>query len=168
MKTKSKTPAFLASWWILLLIGCWLISSGCVAVSVTAPLSGDRAEGKNTFGTVYLTSGAFTRPHRVIGVVQMTQKGYRWLHEQEVISEANPDSVLYRIGTYVRQQGADGIQHLILIDQNPQTSEEKTARQISTAIRIINQINRGEPPTALGEGTETKYMVKGELVKFLD
>ena len=143
-----------------------LIVSGCAAVSVTVPLSDNRAEGRDTFGLIYLTSGTFQRPHQIIGIVQMTQEGYRWLHENEVITEANPDSILYKIGAFVRGKGAEGIQHLVVIDANPQTSGEKTAKQIITAIKVVDQVRRGRAPTALSEGTRTKYLVRGELVKF--
>jgi len=143
-----------------------LIVSGCAAVSVTTPLSDTRAEGRDTFGLVYLTSGTFSRPHQIIGIVQMTQEGYRWLHENEVITEANPDSILYKVGAYVREKGAEGIQHLVVIDANPQTSGEKTAKQVITVIKVMDQVRRGEAPTALSEGTRTQYLVWGELVKF--
>jgi hypothetical protein len=142
------------------------LGSGCVAVSRTAPLSQSTAEKGPTFDTISLTSGEFARPHRVIGVIQMQQEGYKWLHEKEVIADADPDSVLYKLGQAARYEGAQGIQHLVLIDGNPQSPEEKTARQVATVIKILDAIANRRPPMALGDGTQTIYFVKGELVQF--
>ena len=96
----------------------------------------------------------------------MTLNGYRWLHEQEVVGD--PNNILYSVAALARDNGAQGIQHLELIDTNPQTRAEKIAKQIDTAIKVADQLEKGEAPTALGDGTETRYFVKGELVVFED
>ena len=138
--------------------------SACAAVSKTPPLSRPDATGKPRFAAIYLTSGTFSRPHRPVGVVQMTMKGYRWLHEEDVAGD--PNDLLYSVAALARDNGAHGIQHLELIDTNPQTRAEKISKQIDTAIRVAEQVEEGDPPTGLGEGTETRYFVKGELVIF--
>ncbi len=148
---------------LLLCIGLMALSA-CAAVSRTPPLSRPDATGKPTFGSIYLTSGTFSRPHRPVGVVQMTLKGYRWLHGKDVAG--GPNDLLYTVAALARDNGAHGIQHLELIDTNPQTKGEKIAAQIDTAIRVAEQVEKGDPPTALSEGTETRYFVKGELVIF--
>jgi hypothetical protein len=145
-----------------------LFLAACTARSVTPPLSPPVARGQRTFGTVYLSSGVFKRPHQVIGVVQLTQTGYKWLHEIEVIDDANAGSILFKIGEFARQNGADGIQSLELIDMNPQTPGEKKKKQLETAMHVAQQLHKGEAPTAAEEGTETRYEVKGELVVFTD
>ena len=150
-----------------LLVGAGLMAlSACSAVSRTPPLSRPDATGKPTFSSIYLTSGTFSRPHRPVGVVQMTLEGYRWLHEEEVAGD--PNDLLYKVAALARDNGAQGIQHLVLIDSKPQTRAEKIAKQIDTAIKVVEQIEKEDPPTALGEGTKTRYFVKGELVVFED
>ena len=151
---------------LTILIVAMLALSGCVAIMKTPPLSRSEAASGPTFSSVYLTSGRFDRPHTSIGVIQLEQEGYRWLHEREVVSEANPESILYKIGKLAQDQGADGVQNLLVVDLNPQSPEETTAKQVMTAIRVIQQIASRQAPTALGEGTKTRYAVKGELVKF--
>ncbi|MEE2657115.1 MAG: hypothetical protein VX733_01345 [Candidatus Latescibacterota bacterium] len=138
--------------------------SACAGVSRTPPLSRPDATGKPTFGSIHLTSGTFSRPHRQIGIVQMTVKSHRWLHEKDV--SGDPNDLLYTVAALARDNGAQGIQHLVLIDTNPQTRAEKIGKQIDTAIRVINQVEKKDPPTSLAEGTETRYFVKGELVVF--
>ncbi len=140
--------------------------SACATVSRTPPLSRPDATGKPTFANIYLTSGTFSRPHRPVGVVQMTLHGYKWLHEVEVAGD--PNDILYAVATLARDNGAQGIQHLELIDSKPQTRAEKISKQIDTAIKVFDQAEDGDPPTALGDGTESRYFVKGELVVFED
>lgn len=145
-----------------------LFLAACTARSVTPPLSPPTARDQRTFGTVYLSSGVFKRPHQVIGVVQMTQTGYKWLHEIEVVDDANPGSILFKLGEFARRNGADGIQHLEILDMNPQTPGEKKQKQLETAFRVAQQLHSGKTPSAAQEGTETRYEVKGELVVFAD
>ena len=150
----------------LLVCASLMALSACAAVSRTPPLSRPDATGKPTFASIYLTSGTFSRPHRPVGVVQMTLEGYRWLHEKDVAGD--PNDLLYKVAALARDNGAHGIQHLVLIDSKPQTRAEKIAKQIDTAIKVAEQIKKEDPPTALGEGTKTRYFVKGELVVFED
>ena len=150
-----------------LLVAAGLMAlSACSAVSTTPPLSRPDATGKPTFASIYLTSGTFARPHRPVGVVQMTLEGYRWLHAKELAGD--PNDILYKVAALARDHGAHGIQHLELIDSKPQTRAERISKQIDTAIRVFEQAKEGDAPTALGEGTETRYFVKGELVVFED
>ena len=152
---------------IRLLGGAGMLAlSACSAVSTTPPLSRPGATGKPTFASIYLTSGTFSRPHRPVGVVQMTLEGYRWLHAEDVVGD--PNDLLYKVAALARDHGAHGIQHLELIDRKPQTRAERISRQIDTAIRVFEQAKEGDAPTALSEGTETLYFVKGELVVFED
>jgi hypothetical protein len=104
----------------------------------------------------------------VIGVIQMTQTGYKWFHEIEVIDDANPASLLAKIGRYARQHGADGVQHLVLVDLDPQTPADKAGKQIDSAIRIRRALDRGRPIDIAREGTRTRWEVRGELVRFID
>ena len=96
----------------------------------------------------------------------MTLEGYRWLHEEDLAGD--PNNILYAVAALARDNGAHGIQHLELIDTKPQTMAEKIAKQIDTAIQLFDQAEKRDPLTALGEGTETRYFVKGELVVFED
>ncbi len=142
--------------------------AGCTAVSHTPAFSGSRASRPSPYHTVHLTSGSFSRPHRVIGIIQAKQEGYRWLHEKELVEGANPRSVLYFVAKSARDQGADGVQHLVFIDENPQSPGEKTAKQVHTALKILQAVAEERPPTALAEGTETSYRIQGELIEFTD
>ncbi len=155
-------------WAPLLAVALAMGASSCVAVSRTAPLNARTAEGPPLFGTVHVTSGTFSRPHQVVGVFQTTQEGYRWMHELEVVSDADPNSILYKVSLLALQAGAQGIQRLELVDENPQSIEERRMKQVQTAVRFVEQMQRGQPPGALGEGTETRYHAKGELVRFTE
>ncbi len=115
-----------------------------------------------------LTSGAFAQPHHVIGVMQMTQTGYKWLHEIEIVDDARPESLLFKIGSYARELGADGVQHLELVDLDPQTPADTAGKKIDSTIRIAQAIDRKQYASIAGEGTKTRYEVRGELIKFID
>lgn len=144
-----------------------LFLNGCTATSMSPALSAQpRPPLRN--GTVWLTSGSFKEKHQIIGVIQMLQTGYKWMHEVEIITDSNPASILYQVAAYAHSQGADGVQHLVIIDENPQTPGEKGAQQVATMIRLIDQVRSNRVPTAAGEGTKTRYHVKGELVKFTE
>src|SRR5687768_17122943 len=93
-----------------LVIAC--LATACTATTVSPPLTARGSpDPRRTFGNEQLTSGAFHRPHYVIGVMQMTQTGYKWLHEIEIVDDARPDSLLFKVGSYARELGADGVQH---------------------------------------------------------
>ena len=115
----------------LLVAALFALGTGCTAVSLSPPLSPSPTPQTDP-GRQYvlLSSGSFDRPHQSIGVLQMTQTGYRWFHEVEVVADANPASILYKIAAYARENGADGVAHLELIDLNPQNPGEKLAKQV--------------------------------------
>jgi hypothetical protein len=145
-----------------------LLAGACTATTVSPPLSARGSpDPRRTFAHVVLTSGAFQQPHHVIGVMQMTQTGYKWLHEIEVVDDARPESVLFKVGSYARELGADGVQHLELLDLDPQTPAEKAGKQIDSAVRISRAAQRGDYASIAGEGTKTRYEVRGELIKFI-
>jgi hypothetical protein len=141
--------------------------TACTAKTLSPPLSGATAHDRK-FGGVYLTSGALKRPHRVIGVVQMTQSGYKWLHEVELVDDARPESLLFRIGDYARSLGADGVQHLQLIDLDPQTPADNANRKINSVIRMEKAIERKQYASIAGEGTKTYWEIRGELIQFVN
>lgn len=146
-----------------------LATAACTATTVSPPLTARGSPApRRTFGSVHVTSGAFARPHRAIGVVQMTQTGYKWMHELEVVDDANPESLLFKIGRYARAHGADGVQHLILIDLDPQTPADKAGKQIDSTVRIARSAQRGQYATIAGEGTKTRWEIRGELIQFVD
>jgi hypothetical protein len=136
----------------------------CTAKTISPPLSSTFTA--RTFDGVLLTSGRFEQPHRVTGVIQLTQDGYKLFHELEVVEDANPSSLLFKIGSYARSLGADGVQHLELIDLDPQTPAETAGKQMNSAVRIHRDVKRGKPATIVGEGTKTRWEVRGELVRF--
>ncbi len=167
----------------LLAFACLLALSACSAVSRTPPLSRPEATGGPVFESIYLTSGSFQRSHKPIGVVQMTLDGYRWLdpelsigsRDEEIVIGGklgavelggDPNGILYKVAALARDNGAEGIQHLVLLDTKPQTRGERVSKQIDTTIKVIEQLEDGDFPTALAEGTKTRYFVKGELVVF--
>ena len=119
------------------------------------------AEGTRAFNGVYLTSGQFSRPHQVVGVPQLTQEGYKWMHEVEVVGDANPASILYKVAAFASEHGATGIQGLELIDLKPQTEYDKVSKQMES----VGRIQRGESNIA-EEGTKTRWVVRGEMVIF--
>lgn len=146
-----------------------LVATACTATTVSPPLTARGSpDPRRTFGSVQLTSGAFHQPHHVIGVMQMTQTGYKWLHEIEVVDDARPESLLFKIGSYARELGADGVQHLELIDLDPQTPADTAGKKIDSTIRIARAIDRKQYASIAGEGTKTRYEVRGELIKFID
>lgn len=141
---------------------------GCTAVSVSPPLTSRPADVEPAPGSVSVTSGQFDRPYQVVGVVQMTQTGYRWMHEVEVVSDANPRSILYKIAAEADRMGADGVQFLELVDLDPQSPGERTSKQIDSAVRLASKARRGSLTAGdvAGEGTKTRWEVRGELVRF--
>ncbi len=142
---------------------------GCTAVSVSPPLSSMSATpGAYDPAYVPLTSGALRRPHRAVGVFQMTMRGYRWFHEVEVVDDADPRSILYQVARYAREHGAQGVQYLSLVDLKPQTPAEKVGRQLDSAVRIADHVRADRPERIAGEGSETRWAVQGELVVFVD
>jgi len=142
----------------------------CTAVSVSPPLSSKTPTAEAPPGTVAVTSGQFRRPFQVVGVVQMTQSGYRWMHEVEVVDDANPGSILYKLAHFANQKGANGIQFLELVDLDPQTPGEIAKKQFESAVRIADKAGSGDLDVGdvAQEGTETRWEVRGELVRFLD
>src|SRR5688500_630685 len=106
-----------------------VVLSACTAKTISPPLSS--AFTARTFDGVLLTSGRFEQPHRVSGVIQMTQSGYKLFHELEVVEDANPESLLFKIGSYARAHGADGVQYLELIDLDPKTPAETAGNQMN-------------------------------------
>ncbi len=145
-----------------------LVLAACTAKTISPPLTARGSpDPHHTFDHVRLTSGAFTEPVRVLGVVQMTQTGYKWLHEIEVEDDARPDSLLFNIGSYARSLGADGIQHLRVIDLDPQTPAEVAEKKINSVVNIHNAIEKKQYASIAGEGTKTRWEVRGELVQFL-
>jgi hypothetical protein len=149
-------------------LGLVLATAACTATTISPPLTARGSpDPRRTFGSVHITSGAFTQPHRVIGVVQMTQSGFKWMHEVELEDDARPGSLLFNIGSYARSLGADGVQHLKLLDLDPQTPADTASKQIDTAIRIRDQVARKQVPTAAADGTATRWEIRGELVQFI-
>jgi hypothetical protein len=140
-----------------------LMLTACTAVSVSPPLSPKLTGEVRTFNGVYITSGTFARPYRVIGVFQMTQTGYKWFHEVEVVDDANPGSILYKAGAVAANHGAQGVQRLVLVDLDPQTPAEVMQNQVKSAQRIAEGKSN-----IFEEGTETRWMILGEMVQFLD
>jgi hypothetical protein len=146
-----------------------LATAACTASTVSPPLTARGSpDPRRTFDHVQITSGGFQRPHYVIGVMQMTQSGYKWLHEIQIVDDANPKSLLFKIGSYARELGADGVQHLQLIDLDPQTPADNANAKINTVISIADAIDKKQYAKIAGEGTETRYEVHGELIKFVD
>lgn len=146
-----------------------VMPAGCTAVSMSPPLTSQLPQGQlDSRHHVPLTSGHFQRPYRVIGVFQMTQEGYKWFHEVEVVDDANPSSILYRVGVLARKHGADGVQYLELVDMDPQTPGEKIQKQLDSTVRIAKAADQGRPADIAKEGTKTRWEVRGELVVFTD
>ncbi|MBT8495858.1 MAG: hypothetical protein KJO07_22635, partial [Deltaproteobacteria bacterium] len=125
-----------------LLAACTL---GCTAVSVSPPLSPQSSEAHAPRrGEVQLTSGSFNRQVEVLGVMQMTQTGYRWFYEVEVVTDANPASILFKVAQYARAHGADGVQRLELVDLKPQNDAERTSKQVQGIMRVADAAKRGQ------------------------
>jgi hypothetical protein len=140
-----------------------LMLAACTAVSISPPLSPKLTGEVRTFNGVYLTSGTFARPHQVIGVFQMTQTGYKWFHEVEVVDDANPGSILYKAGAVAAGHGAHGVQRLMLVDLDPQTPSDKLQKQMESARRVAEGKS-----SVFEEGSETRWVILGEMVQFLD
>lgn len=143
---------------------------GCTAVSVSPPLSSRTPATRAEPGTVALTSGQFRRPYRVVGVFQLTQTGYRWFHEVEVNADAHPGSILYQVAHHAHAHGADGVQFLELVDTDPQTPSDRASKQVDSAVRIADAFDKGTLTAGdvAGEGTKTRWEVRGELIRFVD
>jgi hypothetical protein len=143
--------------------------SACTATTVSPPLTARGSpDPRRTFDHVLLTTGSFQQPHYVVGVMQMTQTGYKWLHEIEVVDDARPESLLFKIGSYAHELGADGVQHLELVDLDPKTPAETASAKIDSAVRISRDLEKKQYASIAGEGTKTRYEVRGELIKFVD
>ena len=142
--------------------------SGCVAVSITPPLSSNGQGASIVYQGVAFTSGTFKHPHRVIGVVQMTQEGFRHYLAGEVNEEGMQiDQIMQAIARYAADHGADGLQQFSLIDENPRSREERTAQKVGQTIKIVAALAASDPTgyrVAAHEGEETRYHIKGELV----
>jgi len=98
----------------------------------------------------------------------MTQSGYKWLHEIQVVDDARPESLLFKIGSYAHAHGAHGVQHLRLTDLDPQTPADTAGRKVDSAIRIYDTVERKQYAAIAGEGTKTRWEVQGELIQFVD
>jgi hypothetical protein len=144
-----------------------LATTACTATTVSPPLTARGSPGpRRTFDHVLLTSGTFDEPHYAVGVMQMTQTGYKWLHEIEMVDDARPESLLFKIGSYAHELGADGVQHLELVDLDPQTPAETAEKKINSAIKIERDLEHRNYAAIAGEGTKTRYEIRGELIKF--
>lgn len=140
---------------------------GCTAKTVSPPLSPGPGFDR-TFAGVFLTSGEQPRAHHVIGHVQMTQTGFKWMHELELEEDANPASLLYRIGEYARSKGANGVQHLQVIDLDPRTPGEVGTQKVDSVIRTEKALREKNYAAVATEGTETRWEVRGELIVIVD
>ncbi len=114
-----------------------LLFSGCVAVSRTPALSDNSLSPAAIYHNVAFTTGTFKRPHRTIGVVQMTQEGFRnYLAGEVNLEGTDSEQMMQAIAYYVAQRGADGIQGFSLIAQNPRSREERGMQQMGQAAII--------------------------------
>ena len=146
-----------------------LALGACTAKTISPPLTARGSpDPRHTFANVQLTSGTFLQPHVVIGVIQMTQTGYKLLHEIELVDDARPESLLFKIGELANKHGAHGVQHLIVTDLDPQTPADNANRKIESTIAIADAIEKGQPARAAGEGTKTRWEIRGELIQFID
>ena len=146
-----------------------LLFSGCVAVNRTPPLSDNSQSPAAVYHGVAFTTGTFKRPHRTIGVVQMTQEGFRnYLAGEVNLEGTDNEQMMQAIAYYVAQQGADGIQGFSLIAQNPRSREERGVQQMGQAAKIAVAILEKHPEggVAAAEGETTRFFVKGELIKW--
>lgn len=152
----------------IILASALVLHAGCTAVSTSLPLAPKSTEpAKLRPGEVLLTSGSFDREHEVLGVMQMTQTGYRWFYEVEIVADANPASILFKVADYARQHGAQGVQQLTLIDLKPQSDGERTAKQVQGIIRVADAAREGRGiEQAASEGEETRWEVRGEFIRF--
>jgi hypothetical protein len=146
-----------------------VLAAACTATTISPPLTARGSpDPRRTFGSVHITSGAFTRPHRVIGVVQLTQSGFKWMHEIELQNDARPESLMFNIGRYAKSLGADGVQHLKLLDLDPQTPADTATNKIDSVISMHDAIERKQYASAAAQGTKTRWEIRGELVQFTD
>lgn len=143
------------------------LGTGCVAVSITPPLSANGPNPEAIYHGVAFTSGTFQRPHQTIGVVQMTQQGFRnYLLGEVNVQGTQRNQMMKALARYVADQGADGIQSFSLIEKNPRSEEERTAQKVGQGIKIAAAIaeNNPEGAGAVSEGETTSFVVTGELV----
>ncbi|HEU4611047.1 MAG TPA: hypothetical protein VFS15_03175, partial [Kofleriaceae bacterium] len=84
-----------------------------------------------------------------------------------IIDDARPDSLLFKVGSYARELGADGIQHFEIVDLDPQTPADNANKKINSAINIADAVDKKQYARIAGEGTKTRYEVRGELIKFV-
>ena len=132
----------------VLLVSCLGFLCQCVAVTRTPPLSGNGLDGK-TYGGAAFSSGRFLREHDRVGIIQMTQEGYRTTFFGELNQgQTNPDQILRNVGRYVKAQGADGIQHFSLRLDNPQSKEEDQANKVLGALQVVAAIAKGDHGSA--------------------
>ena len=146
--------------------------SGCVAVSITPPLSGQGERQTVTYQGVTFTSGTFKRAHRVVGVVQMTQEGFRHYLAGEVNEESTQaNHMMNALARYAAAHGAHGLQQFSLIDENPRSQEERTAQTVGQTIKILSALGSQDKQgyqSSIQEGEQTRYRIKGELVAWID
>ncbi len=147
------------------------LGAACVAVSITPPLSSNGTNPEALYHGVAFTSGSFKRPHQTMGVVQMTQQGFRNYLFGEVNTEGTQRAqIMKALAQYIADRGADGIQSFSLVEENPRSEEERTAQQVGQSIKIAAAIAEKNPDGAgaLGEGETTTFVVTGELVKWTE
>ena len=154
------------------LVGMTLLYlTGCIAVSRTPPLSNQGDNRPLTYQGIAFTSGTFKRPHRVVGVVQMTQEGFRHYLAGEVNEDdTQPAHMMQALALYAARHGADGLQRFSLIDENPRSQEERTAQKVTQTIKILGALgsqNKEGYQSSIQEGETTRFHIKGELVAWI-
>ena len=155
-----------------LVLLCVFLLSSCLAVSRTPPLTGNHADSAVLYGGVAITSGQFKRAHQTIGIIQMTQEGFRNYLFGEINKRGTDSSEIMRtVGGYALAQGADGIQHFSLVDMTPKSEEMRKVEQVGQTLKIIGAVvegRHGDAGGAAAEGEKTQYLVRGELVKWIE
>jgi len=154
---------------IALCLASGMLVTGCVAVSRTPPLSHNGPEPNAVYHDIAFTSGTFNKPHQTLGVVQMTQEGFRNYLFGELNAEGtDSQNIMKAIASYVAKQGADGIQRFSLIAEKPRSREERGAQQVGQTLKIIAALadNNPEGSGSAAEGETTRFFVKGELVRW--
>jgi len=145
-----------------------LLLSGCVSVSITPPLSSNGDQPSALYQGVAFTSGTFKQAHQVLGVVQMTQEGFRHYLAGELNEEGtDATQMMHAIARFAIDHGADGIQQFSLIDENPRSQEERSAQQVGQSLKLLAAIatqNKEGYQTGIHDGEQTRYFIKGELI----
>ena len=156
----------------MLVLSCVFLLSSCLAVSRTPPLTGNHVDSAVLYGGVAITSGQFKRAHQTIGIIQMTQEGFRNYLFGEINHRGTESAeIMGAVGRYALAQGAHGIQHFSLIDRTPKSEEMRKVEQVGQTLKIIGAVVEGKHGNAAGaaaEGEKTEYLVKGELVKWIE